>query len=602
MKRIVLSGGYAIAMLIFLCPIANSQQITAGTSKDPGKFNPIPTDVFWLNLCTPTEFGSVVRNMNGRKRYEVKWKKNLSFGLININQFKYDYKINSLPFAAFVDTLYSVATNPVVSSIDLLSNPFFLFDIKTKSPNKERFKKLQISYDSAKALLSKLNNEMTIFVNASNKTDAQLVRDKEYLKLWTTWDETLRYLDDVEKKFETFLSSKEFLTLQKNISNRLADFGNNYKEITSYLLDYSTGIKTDASGKMISSNSEKLYSLDKSFSNTQEKIQYTNLIPDLIAAYIGNARVLRSIFSAFEINYETIKNDLLNSQCMSSWFTSKRQANLTLINRFCDARSIFFDLKDLYSVSAIQDDYLEQYLLTEDQYCAKLFSQFMNLKKVLFVDTTYITPTYSNMKNYDLIKIEFEKIDKATSKSEKYDYDIYIKGGIKVDFSAGIFGTFLKNNEYATVDSLDIDAKPTDKKMIRTKDQGDVNVGFGAMVNLTYRTGAAWAAPGLSFGLILDTKPSLQLLGGLSLSMGKSERLLFHAGYAMGFVKRIDGLPVDVNLPSAKIGNTIATVDRFLARPFFGLTYNLSKNHVFKATSFTNSTGAGTTDSNGNQQ
>jgi len=322
---------------------------------------------------------------------------------------------------------------------------------------------------------------------------------------------------------------------------------------------------------------------------------YTIKIGRLLSNFQQNAQYLRLFLNQFEIKYEEKRTKLSDSQCKSYTPEEKKDVQ-RLIDLFNETKSAFVELNDLYAISPLQDDYLEAYLLKESQYVDKLFSQYMGIARIKDVDTTYITPAPTNMKNFDLIKIELEKIDKLNNQTEKYEYDIFIRGGLKVDFSAGIFTSFLKNDEYNLVDSLGEDGATTNKKMIRRKDNGGDNIGFGGMVNIGIRSGASWVSPGISFGLLLDVKPSLQFLSALTLGLGKTERLLLHGGVALGFVKRVDGLPLDKNMQAAEIGSIVPTVDKFLARPFFGISYNLSKNSVFRVTSFT------TSESNGKKE
>jgi hypothetical protein len=562
---------------------------------------PIKTDIFWLNLCTPNELTSVTKPKGGRGRYEIKWKNNLSFGLTNINQFKYDYKINSIPFAAFVDSNYGGFTNSLSAIIDLTNNPYFNFVIKAKSPNKEVFKKLTSTFDSALNAYKRVKGQMRSFQMDFPVYD-DLKKNKEAFKKYKELDEQGKELNEliieVKNKLNAIPYDQQVTALKGNFYNlRPIEFFL-FDTITpativteSYYNNYYTN--TNNSRQFVSSSSIDEYQLG--FNG--EKPDYVLYINQLLSLYQQNVEYIRTLMSQFEVSYEKERNYLISSQC-KNYDTNKKEKLDSLIKMFIKARNSFIQLSDLYAISPVQDDYLEGYLATEQQFSEKLFSQFTGLLKIINVDTTYITPTTSNMKNFDLIRIELDKTDKTNQQSEKYDYDIFLKGGLKIDFSAGIFGSFLKNDEYIAIDSLDNNNKPTDKKMIKVKDQGKLNVGFGGLVNVTVRSGASWFAPGFSFGFIVDSKPSLQFLSSLTLAMGKSERLLLHAGYAVGFVKRIDGLELNKYIPTVTIGNAVPTTDKILAKPFFGLSYNLSKNNVFKATTF--ATAASST-SSGNQ-
>lgn len=575
-----------LLLLVIIQATARAQQATSAPES-------VETEIFWLDLCTPRQLHSVTRPQKGRKRYEVNWKNNLSFGLTNINQFKYNYKINSVPFAAFVDTAYGSFSTSLLSIIDANKDPFFDFSIKVKSPIKDKFKRLtqqldslisvsQAQYKATKTITSKYDREAELRKNAADW--------KSYSELRVEAAITDQNITSLRDQINKISYKQQFEALKRNF-DKLSDIEARLLGDTSFR-ELIGNYYSDLPGQ-----NEELFTINKSGSSSfgGEAPDYTSNISRLLTNFQQNAQYIRLFLNQFEIQYEYMRNKLNNWQC-KSYTRDEKDGIERLINLFNDTKYAFVELNDLYAISPLQDEYLEGYLVKESQYVDKLFSQYMGIARIKDVDTTYITPAPTNMKNFDMIKIELEKIDKQSDQTEKYEYDIFIKGGLKVDFSAGIFTSFLKNDEYNLVDSLGEDGAPTNRKMIRRKDNGGANIGFGGMVNIGIRSGASWISPGISFGLLLDTKPSLQFLSAFTLALGKTERLLLHGGVALGFVKRVDGLPVDKYIPSAQIGSVVPTVDKFLARPFLGISYNLSKNSVFKVTSFT------TSESNGEKE
>jgi hypothetical protein len=544
----------------------------------------VPTQVFWLDLCAPSD--TSVAKSSGRSRYEVNWKSNLSFGLVNINQFRYEYKINTIPFAAFVDTTYGATQRTFKSSIDLSSNPFFIFSVKIKSPNKVNFKRLQKKIDSLNIARESAEQRLAEFTDGFD-SEAEIKKTKANRLKYTKISRELYILEnkiELEKnKINELSYAQQLATLQQNFIK--------LTPVATFLFGQTSAYELYAKNIYDAASLDREYISVKSSSRTGSSgmtSSYETNIPKMLSYFQRNAEYIRTMLSKFEILYEKEKNYLTSSQCKC--YTAKQIALLdTLQEKFITCKNAFVELSNIYAISPIQDDYLEEYLLTEQQYADKLFSQFMGLSKVTHVNSTYITPTPSNMRNFDIIRIELEKIDKIGNQTEKYDYDIFIKGGLKFDFSAGMFATFLKNMEYNLTYEIGIDKKPTDRKKITIKNQGKVNIGFGGMVNIGVRPGASWVSPALSFGLILDAKPSLQFLSAITLSIGKSERILLHAGCASGFVKRVNDLPLNEYLSSSIIGSSVPLVDRFLVQPFLGLSYNLSKNNVFKVSSFTTS-------------
>ena len=538
-----------------------------------------------------------LRRTSGRNRLEVKWKNNLSFGLNNTNHFKYDYKINSIPFASFVDTSYSSFANTIRSAIDLTPDPFFTFEVQSKSPNKTRYLTLTSKLDSIEKLDAEVRSKMKkiekdfdydfltgkFSKNYYSKENSK--KKEEYESLAEQYNKTGLEL------YKTRQSLSELISFE-NQRIALIPIVNKLQEVEDGFPDHRLGSSlVSVLRKNIENLPGSLYGSDTKNVVPSESRDDIRNMPKLLEVYQQGAQTIRTYFGRFEIEYDKIKNEFLSNECKLLDTSRKAEIN-RLIGNFLKAKEAYYDLQSLYTLNPLENEYLEKYLRVENQYADFLFKKFMSLQKVINVDIIYVTPTSSNMKNFDLITLELEKTNKLSNHTEKYSYDIYIKGGLKVDFSAGLFGTFLTNHEYNAVDFLDTNFAPTNKKMIRRIDHGKMNIGFGGMVNITSRTGASWFAPGLSFGLILSTQPSLQFTSGLTLSIGKTERLLLHGGYALGFVKRIDGLPLNENIPSVRIGDAVRTVDKFLAKPFFGLTYNLSKNNVFKASSFSTSSGS----------
>lgn len=205
----------------------------------------------------------------------------------------------------------------------------------------------------------------------------------------------------------------------------------------------------------------------------------------------------------------------------------------------------------------------------------------------------FTLPSSTNLKNIDLVRYKIDREDKVTGAKQSYVYDFWVRGGLKVDFSFGIFASGLVDNEYQKhqYDSL---GTLTDSVEVNKQDGGGYNFGFGGMVNITPRLGTSWITPGVSFGVIYSSNQKLQFVSNLALHVGKTERLILHGGIALGFVKTIDlsqhqwttihrnniyRTKADVNQFS------IPTIDKFMVRPVFGLTYNLSKKNALQAVS-----------------
>ncbi|MEI6950561.1 hypothetical protein V9K67_25480 [Paraflavisolibacter sp. H34] len=184
---------------------------------------------------------------------------------------------------------------------------------------------------------------------------------------------------------------------------------------------------------------------------------------------------------------------------------------------------------------------------------------------------------------------------------------------MKVDFSIGFFGTRLTDNLYNKV-LLDTSGG-IDLIRVTRQDDGKTNFAFGGMVNVIPRNGTAWVNVGGSIGVAYSGNQKLQVLTGLSLHFGKTERLIVHGGFGFGTIKHLDVSASNFEFfdrelkqyprekldeideedrvymlrsPEIKFNTfTIPTVDKFVARPFIGISYNLSKKHALQAVSGT---------------
>jgi hypothetical protein len=202
----------------------------------------------------------------------------------------------------------------------------------------------------------------------------------------------------------------------------------------------------------------------------------------------------------------------------------------------------------------------------------------------------FTLPTSINMRNVDFIRYRVDRDDKVTGSSQTNIYDFWIKGGVKIDFSFGIFASGLVDEVYQKYSIT------PDTLMVKRQSSGRerYNFSFGGMVNIKPRLGASWVSPGLSFGIIYSENQRLQFLSSLSLHLGKTERILLHAGAAIGFAKSIDLSQNKWESTDYRKGEfiikagsnfNIPTMDKFSVRPVFGLTYNLSKKNALMAVS-----------------
>jgi len=188
----------------------------------------------------------------------------------------------------------------------------------------------------------------------------------------------------------------------------------------------------------------------------------------------------------------------------------------------------------------------------------------------------YNLPIDVQGKNIDAVEFKLRRFYKDTDKEDlsfaSKPYNVWIKNGLKIDVSAGIFFTSLYDSEYDKRD----DPTTAGNKIIMLKNSGDYDMAFGSTIN-TYMRMNSWIVPTLNFGAVITQNEKLQVLLGLGAILGKQERIIFSAGISMGKVDRIaDGYQVGGSYNLGDSGN-IPTQSQFKFGNFFGITYNLSK-------------------------
>ncbi|MCO6163312.1 hypothetical protein [Flavobacterium sp. NRK F7] len=188
----------------------------------------------------------------------------------------------------------------------------------------------------------------------------------------------------------------------------------------------------------------------------------------------------------------------------------------------------------------------------------------------------YTLPIDVQGQNIDVIEFKLQRFDKETKKEDlsftSKPYKIWIRGGLKIDVSAGLFLSSLYDFEFDKRDDLNISGN----KIITQKNKGEYDIAFGSMIN-TYIRMNSWAVPTLNFGAALTQNEKLQILFGGGLILGKQERVILTAGISMGKVDRIaDSYQVGGSYNLGDSG-TIPIQSEFKFGHFFGIAYNLSK-------------------------
>lgn len=193
----------------------------------------------------------------------------------------------------------------------------------------------------------------------------------------------------------------------------------------------------------------------------------------------------------------------------------------------------------------------------------------------------YILPIDINGDNVDYVEITLERIDKNNPTTpEIYKYKIWIRGGLKIDVSAGTYITSLFDSQYSTTTTTTTNANgnTVNNSTITEDDAGNYDFGFGAMVNISLR-GGSWVRPTINFGTLLTSNQKFQILAGGGFILGKNERWIIHGGLSMGQVSEIKNTFVADGTTEYDLGQgaNVPTTNKFKFGHFFGVSYNFGK-------------------------
>jgi hypothetical protein len=212
----------------------------------------------------------------------------------------------------------------------------------------------------------------------------------------------------------------------------------------------------------------------------------------------------------------------------------------------------------------------------------KLFKELV--VKLLSMSTTYaLLPIQVNDDGADVIEIAVKRKNLLTNVSEEYTYDFRVRGGVKIDFSAGPFLSLLKDEKFTTKDETFIltgssgsDSTVT-RRIIHKQGSGDFSYMFGSLMHIYLRSGAL-VNGSLSLGAAVSLDQRAVLIAGGSLLLGRQQRFCINGGMAFSNVKRL-AAPYSIG-DAYEASGDVPLVEQYLSGFVFGFSYNLSKPKV----------------------
>ena len=479
----------------------------------------IETKVFTLNLGEPT-LNSLRDSVNSNSKLVIKAKEPLAFKLVNGNPYKYKYVINHKLVNFFegqgYNPLDSLKTKSLAGSNSEPTNGF----IGTEGSPDEIGK--------TEEKIKNLVNQKNIFIE--NK--------KRGLKSNTNWDNEISKIDAELNKLNKYIDEIRNQSVAQYVSRSM--YSSNFIERIKLNNILKTIKPINAKNKDDDKKNIQNASLLLKQSFEDLKIDIDKYVLEISAEDFLNQKEFKT------------KRDDLNTRYILA--LQNLEGVSVEANNFSDLLSDFNKkVEEINSISMkIKEEISKMYQL-------KLYN--------------YLLPVDINGKNIDVVEVTVERYDKnATNPTpDKYTYNIWVKGGVKIDISGGLFLTSLMHKEYETKDD-------GSNKLILEKNRGDYEFGFGSTINVSLR-GGSWVRPGLSIGALFTTNQKFQLLTGLGFIIGKEERIVLHTGLSMGRISRIsDNYKTDGSV-SYDLGTegTLPMTEKFSFGHFFGLTYNFGK-------------------------
>lgn len=214
---------------------------------------------------------------------------------------------------------------------------------------------------------------------------------------------------------------------------------------------------------------------------------------------------------------------------------------------------------------------------------SELFGRIATLYDLISSPTTFIVTTTPILAKGDIVKYDIEikpkkeKISVA-KREESFSIPVPVVGGLKLDFSTGVFFT---TDKRAMPSSYRLEAKSaTDKTIKENGIQNQFVPSVGAMVHVS-RKSASWIKPALSFGLGLKSTnlENSSYFLGVSGIAGQEQRFILSIGitgsrvnylkpeYSANQDVPLDTKVEDITEKSFRIGRLVS---------FVGLTYNLT--------------------------
>ena len=522
--------------------------------------------VVTLDVGTPSAkaFKIEGKNVCANKRLKIKHNALVQFQLKNTNPFKYTYQLNSSVLDLFNDTKEDFG-----NSLEKKLKPKTIDDTNDEEEN------INVApLDSITEVIEKSNITTIDIENKLNILEKELQKEKKQINLY-------------KSQFKFSADNKAFVANSTIRGKRLNTINFDLSEAFSKQEQLVENLKQQIASQKIK--------LEKNKKKKEVLFEQQKVLHERLETFL-NERKRLDVFNE--------KNILEYGIFQIEYYTSQQKDLLKIINRYFVQiksedyldqqdlkikRAVFLEDAKAITKSINNESYKLKGKLSQknakiyNEELARTYSPVLKtinetLHSLFSVKlANYSFPIDLNGKNIDALTLNLKRTTKeeGDATSDEASYNLWVKGGFKVDISAGVFLSTIRDRDY------NISEKTNDTgtfQVINETNLGDFDYGFGSVANLSYRTGG-WVKPTFSFGAMLTNDQKFQILAGGGLVLGKMARFVLHYGLSVGRAETLqtpfvaDGTTAVENLTS----DTIPTVEKLQLGHFFGITYNLGK-------------------------
>lgn len=388
-------------------------------------------------------------------------------------------------------------------------------------------------------------------------------------------DEAVDNVENAEKRLNTFIELKT--------TNYLLELTQNMSLITTTM------------------TAEEKFVVDEKINSIQDKVKVLEKFKNDIESYLlkikgmGNEllklkliRIELVILAQKDISAKEMKNlvnkidkpdkvKLLHSELATTFKTLKKDYEEILKNANDTEKEaikgLFQKLENSYSTL---DEAAALSLYSEVNF---LYSELKNENNFRVVSPP--TQADGDIVNYEVTITPTETNALGPNRNPMtFDFDVPVKGGLKVDFSVGpilSFGKGAKDEKYFLEDS-----ETEGMSILRNRDNNNaINPGIGALMHFYKRSGTNTSFGGLfgvGAGFQSADDVNLSFYTGVSLVMGKRQKIMLNTGISFLNVERLKEDEFSANTEYTTADFDINNVTEKVFKPsfFLSLTYNLT--------------------------